>query len=478
MTDILLLSFSAFAGGALVAGIIVWLFKGQTIAALQNETAILRNGVVEARQAREELENIKGKLEAAQKESDELINARARIFELGSEAASLRSDLENAKQAHEGQVQHLLALRQEVQDQFQLIAGRALAANAEGFLQQANQVFENQKNLTNAEIDKRTKSIEDMLQPIGKSLESYDAALKDIEKARIAGFSSISDTLRSINDQNVAVKTVTANLVNALRAAPKTRGRWAENTLRRVMELAGMVEHCDFETEKHFRGEDETFRPDAVIQVSGGRVIIVDAKAPTSAYLDAIEATSDDDREVLLKRHASQLRERLNNLSSKSYWEKIEGSPDCVVMFVPGDNFVSAAFERDQSLFEDGITNRVLICTPTTFIALVRAISYGWRQEKLAANALDVARLAKELYARLSTLGDHINDVGKHINGAAKKYNEMVGSLESKVMPHARRFNELGVEGTSEPIELLKEVDTVIRFPQANRDLLITKSSE
>ncbi len=239
-----------------------------------------------------------------------------------------------------------------------------------------------------------------------------------------------------------------------------------------------MVEHCDFETEKHYRGEDEALRPDALIHVSGGRCIVIDAKAPVSAYLDAIEAGEDESRETLLKRHASQLRERLSNLSSKSYWEKIPGSTDCVVMFVPGDNFVSAAFERDRDLFEDGIKARVLICTPTTFIALAKAISYGWRQEKLAQNALEVSRLGRDLYARLATMGDHISDLGKHINNAAKKYNAFVGSMESSVMSQARRFNELGVEGTSKPLSDLAEVDTVVRFPQPNRDLLITKGVE
>jgi DNA recombination protein RmuC len=460
---------------ALVAGLAVWLWRGQTIAALTSANTSLGNAAAEARQARDELENAKGRLESAKRDGEELAEARQRIFALGNECASLRTDLEKTVEAHGEQVQQLTQLRQELNDQFKLAAGKALEANAEGFLRQAVQIFENQKNLTSAEIDKRTKSIADLLSPLGKSLEAYDVALKDIEKSRIAGFSTIENALKTIGDQHSEVKAVTANLVNALRAAPKTRGRWAEHTLKRVMELSGMVEHCDFETEKHYRGNDEAFRPDAVIQVSGGRIIVVDAKAPTSAYLDAIEAAGEDEREAFMKRHASQLRERLNNLSSKSYWEKIDGSPDCVVMFVPGDNFVSAAFERDRDLFEDGIKNRVLICTPTTFIALARAISYGWRQEKLAANALDVARLGKDLYARLATLGGHISDLGTHINNATKKYNAMVGSLESQVMPQARRFNELGVEGTSKPIEAIEEIDTVVRFPQANRDLLIAK---
>lgn len=458
---------SALVGG-LVGALAVWVLRAKKIASLVADNGVLRDEAATSR----------GRLEALNRDTNELITARKTIFDLGRESASLRTELDKTTKAHGEQIEQLTRLRQEFQDQFQLMAGRALAENAEGFLRQANQIFENQKNLTSSEIDKRTKNIEDLLTPIGKSLEAYDTAIKEIEKARIEGFTTINNALRVVSDQHGEVARVTASLVHALRAAPKTRGRWAEETLRRVMELSGMVEHCDFETEKQFRGEDESFRPDVIIHVAGGRVIVVDAKAPTTAYLDAIEATREEERESLLKRHASQLRERLTNLSSKSYWEKIPGSTDCVVMFVPGDNFVSAAFERDRELFEDGIKSRVLICTPTTFIALAKALSYGWRQEKLTANALDVARLGKELYARLAALGDHVSDLGRHINNAAKKYNVVVGSLESNVMPNARRFSELGVEGTAKPIEPLLDVDTVVRFPQPNRDLLVTKGSE
>ncbi|MDB6098954.1 MAG: hypothetical protein JWN58_1657 [Gammaproteobacteria bacterium] len=430
------------------------------------------------RASHEEMARLGGKLESAEKLATDFDAAQKRIFDLSNEAAGLRANLESAGLAHKAQIAQLTQMRQEVQDQFKLLAGDVLKSSSTEFMTRAQEIFTNQRAMTTKEIDERTKAMSELIAPLGESLKSYDVAIKDIEKARIAGFSTIDAMLQSVNAQHTEVKTVTANLVNALRASPKTRGRWGEETLRRVMELSGMVENCDFETEKHFRGTDESLRPDVLINVSGGRVIVVDAKAPVSAYLDAIAATSEDEREILLKRHAMQLRERLTNLSSKSYWEKIAGSTDCVVMFVPGDNFVSAAFERDPDLFEDGIKNRVLICTPTTFIALTKAISYGWRQEKLAANALDVAKLGKDLYGKLATLGDHICDLGKHINNAAKKYNAMVGSLESSVMPQARRFNELGVEGTSKAIEPLPDVDTVVRFPQAGRDLLLTKSAE
>ncbi len=475
-----------------IGGLFVWIWRTRDIhivarraAALEAELVGMRARAADGDAARITIIDLERRLSAATARVEGLTaleaslgTARNQVAELSTRNATLTARLDAAAAAHAEQVEQLTRLREEVQDRFRLLAGEALKASSDDFVKRADEIFQAQKALTALESEKRSKDISDLIRPLGESLKAYDVAIKDIEKARIQGFSTIDAMLQSVNAQHTEVKTVTASLVNALRASPKTRGRWGEETLRRVMELSGMVENCDFETEKHFRGADESLRPDVLINVSGGRVIVVDAKAPVSAYLDAIAATSEEERELLLKRHAAQLRERLTNLSSKSYWEKIAGSTDCVVMFVPGDNFVSAAFERDPDLFEDGIKSRVLICTPTTFIALAKAISYGWRQEKLAANALDVARLGKDLYGKLATLGDHICDLGRHINNAAKKYNAMVGSLESTVMPQARRFNELGVEGTSKPIEPLPDVDTVVRFPQAGRDLMITKSAE
>lgn len=482
------IALGAFSIGALV----VWIARGNQLQPLAARLAVADAELASLRAAKDDAETLRDARDKAEKQlavvearletftglETETGRLRARVTELETEKAALATAQEKDLKAHEEQVRQLSALRQEVQDQFKLLAGDALKSANKDFAQRAEEIFVKQKELTTKEIEQRSAAIEALVKPLGESLKAYEEEIKRIEEARRESYGGIKEALNTVRAQHDEVKTVTAGLVNALRASPKTRGRWGEETLRRVMELSGMVEHCDFETEKHFAGEDESLRPDALISVAGGRSIVVDAKAPVSAYLDAIASVSDEQRETLLKQHATQLRERLRNLSAKSYWEKIGGSTDCVVMFVPGDNFVSAAFERDPDLFEDGIKNRVLICTPTTFIALAKAISYGWRQEKLAANALDVARLGKELYARLATLGDHVGDLGRHINNAAKKFNAVVGSLESNVMPQARRFNELGVEGTSKPLSELSEVDTVVRFPQPNRDLLITEGGE
>lgn len=403
-----------------------------------------------------QLAGASARLERLAETENQLQQSRDLINSLSAQNASLNTRLETSEIAHQEQVKVLTALGQEVQNKFKLLATDILRDSKEEFTTRASEFFTQHKELAKNDLSA-------LVTPIGQTLQTYESALEEIEKARITGYAELGTLLRTLNAQNVEVRDVTANLVNALRAAPKTRGRWGEKTLQRVMELSGLIEHCDFETERHFSGEDETFRPDVVIQIAEKRTIVVDAKAATSAYIDAIEAVTDEDRNAHLKRHAKQLRERLEDLSSKSYWQKIPGSTDCVVMFVPGDNFIAAAFEHDRELFEDGFKNRVLICSPTTFIALAKAIAYGWRQEKLAENAIEVAKIGRELFLRLGKAAEHIELVGDHLKNSVKAYNKLVGTFESRVLPQARRFNELGIEGTSEGIPELELIDTVVR---------------
>jgi len=456
--DLILTILFVAIGAFLLGAIIAWAARAREISAT----------AVRLSEAEKLLAGANARAENASTLEMHLAAARQQINELTAEKSSIAAKYEAADKSHQEQVVQLTQLRQEVQDQFKLLAGEALKVSSEDFSKRAIEIFQHHKDAT-------TKDITNLVKPLGESLQAYDLALKDIEKARISGFTSITEALNTVNAQHGEVRTATSNLVNALRASPKTRGRWGEETLRRVMELSGMVENCDFETEKHFPGGEESLRPDVIINITGGRTIVVDAKAPVTAYLESIDADTDEKKEMLLNRHAKQLRERLTDLSSKSYWQKVAGSADCVVMFVPGDNFVSAAFERDPNLFEDAIKNRVLICTPTTFIALAKAISYGWRQEKLAQSALDVSRLGKELYSRLTTLGGHVVSLGKNINSAAQKYNLLVGSLENSVLPQARRFNDLGIAGSIDPLPDLVQVDTVARFPEGGRDLLLSQ---
>jgi DNA recombination protein RmuC len=433
--------------GVLLGAAAAWLWRGARIAALATENEGLRASTTE------------------------LSAVRNRMFEMGRESERLRADLDNAKTAHEAQIAQFAQLRKEMTDQFQLLAGEALKANSADFSKRAEELFRSQKELTAAEIDKRSREMSDLVKPLGETLKAYEAELKKVEQARIENYGGLKEAMEAARAQHDEVKMVTANLVTALKASPKTRGRWGEETLRRVMELSGMVEHCDFETEKHFRDYDESLRPDVLINVSGGRTVVVDAKAPVTAFLESIAAADEAERDLLLARHAKQLRERLTNLSSKAYWEKIGGSTDCVVMFVPGDNFVSAAFERDPDLFEDGVKNRVLICSPTTFIALAKAISYGWRQEKLAENYEEIKAIGRELYLRLRTMSGHISQMGGSLESAVRHFNNFIGSLEDRVLPQARRFNDLGIDGTSKEMDILEQIDRQPRALQQKRDL-------
>lgn len=461
---------------ALLAGGVAWVVRTRALSRLRAgsevELTALRNAAADARA---EAAQMRGRLEAAQKTEAELVAAREELRHVSATLEGVRAEARAAATHHAAEIAQLTEMREAVQKEFKLLAGDVLKVSNEDFSRRAQEIFEAQKKLTAEEIDKRTKTIADTVKPLGDRLQAYELMVKEIEKARVENYGGLSEALKIVTAQQDEVKKVTAHLVGALKASPKTRGRWGEETLRRVVELSGMIEHCSFETE--FPIPDEGLRPDMVIRVSGGRSVVVDAKAPLSAYFDAINATTDEERERFLILHAKQLRERLTNLSSKSYWSYITGSADCVAMFVPGDNFVSAAFEYDPNLFEDAIKHRVLICTPTTFIALMKAISYGWGQEKLAQSAAEIGALGKELYTRLASLGEHIAKLGRNLETAVKSYNGLIGSLETKVMPQARRFNDLGVEGSAAPLPELAEIDTTARLPLAGRDLLLPPES-
>jgi DNA recombination protein RmuC len=266
------------------------------------------------------------------------------------------------------------------------------------------------------------------------------------------------------------VRTETAKLVNALRAAPKTRGRWGEQTLRNVLELSGLSAYCDFSTEKSFGREEGTARPDVIVRLPGGRSIVVDAKTSLSAYLDAVDAVEDSERERQLALHAAQLRAHVKALAGKSYRDLLP-TPDFVVMFVPGDNFYAAAAERDPSLFEDAAALGIVIVTPATLIALAKAVAFGWRQEKVADNARRVHELGRELYRRLRKMAGHIARCGDALDCSVQHYNQLIGSLEHSVMPQARRFNELEVEGTAGELPLLRQIEVQTRVLRPDQGL-------
>jgi DNA recombination protein RmuC len=279
----------------------------------------------------------------------------------------------------------------------------------------------------------------------------------------------------SLRHQITGLQSETSRLVNALRSAPKTRGRWGEEALKNVLERSGMSAFCDFVTEKSYAVEDGRLRPDVIIRMPGGRFLIVDAKAPLVAYLDSENAVDDAERERHLVRYASAVRDHMKRLAAKQYQEYVrenfQVTPDFVVMFIPGDNFFSAAIQRDPGLFQDGSEMNVLVVTPTTLLALAKAIAFGWRQEKVAENARQVEELGRDLYRRLAAMGDHVMGLGSALERGVRSYNAFIGSLEGSVMPQARRFTELGITKSGQGLTEIPPVRAELRGPRTDRDL-------
>ena len=381
--------------------------------------------------------------------------------------AASRAKLEAVEHAHREKIDSLERVRGDIEKELKALAQQALKDNQSSFLGLANEVF-----------DKHRERVDGELKPIKTALADWRKNLEEIEKTRREHYGNLTTELKNVVDGQERVRGEAARLVNALRAAPKTRGRWGEETLRNVLELSGMTEYCDFQTERSLPGDSGLLRPDAIIRLPGDRHMVVDAKTSLTAYMDAVEAEDEESRGAHLERHAEQLRAHVRSLASKRYQDALDATPDFVVMFVPGDNFYAAAIERDPTLYDDALRSNVLIVTPTVMLGLAKAVAFGWRQEKVADNAREVAKLGQELYQRMSTMGGHIVELGKDISRSVGRYNEFVGSLESRVMPQARRFVELDVEGASRPLPETRPIDTDIRTPREDRDLAIGTSAE
>jgi DNA recombination protein RmuC len=303
-------------------------------------------------------------------------------------------------------------------------------------------------------------AIDGLIKPLNEALKRYEEQVRLIEESRHKAYGSLEEQLRSLASTHEQLQKETSNLVSALKK-PQVRGRWGEITLRRVAELSGMSAHCDFTEQISVETESGRLRPDMIVHLPMEREIVVDAKVSLDAYLDALSATTDDERKAKMDKHAQQVRSHMNRLSSKEYWNQFKQSPEFVVLFIPGESFLSAALEVDSTLIEDGIQKRVIIATPTTFIALLRAIAYGWRQEQVTKNAQEISMLGKELYERINIWVRHINEIGTALGRALDAYNRSVGSMDSRVLPSVRKFKELGV--TSEEIPVLEQIDKIPR---------------
>jgi DNA recombination protein RmuC len=384
--------------------------------------------------------------------------------------ATLATQLREQTQAHEEKLAALTDVKGGIEKDLKALAQETLRANQGTFLELANQVFEKHKVGAEGELEARQKAVEALVAPLQTTLQSFGQKVDELERARSEAYGALSTELRAVAETQNAVRSETSKLVQALRAAPKTRGRWGEHTLRNVLELSGLSSYCDFSTEETFERDDGKLRPDVVIRLPGGRYLVVDAKTSMSAYLDAIEAVDDIQRKQFLVLHAAQLRTHMRQLAAKAYWDGLTVTPDFVVMFIPGENFYAAASEQDPSLFEDAAAHRVILVTPSTLIALAKAVAFGWRQEKVAENAQRVHGLGRELYKRMLAMTEHIEGCGSALGKSVKCFNQFIGSLEHSVMPQARRFNELEVEGTANEIPALEHLDVEPRRLRVDRD--------
>jgi DNA recombination protein RmuC len=348
------------------------------------------------------------------------------------------------------------------------LASDALSESNRSFLELAKSQLEQLQLRTTSDLEQRKQAVEHLVAPLKESLTKVDGKLQELEVARTRAYSELSVQVRQLAETQKELRSETGNLVSALRDRPNVRGRWGEIQLRRVVEMAGMLEHCDFETQHHLATEEGRLRPDLVVRLPGQKTVVVDAKCAGQAYLESLSCTDDDERLAKLRDHARQVRDHVAKLSKKSYWDALPETPEFVVLFMPGETFLSAALEQDPALIEDGVNQQVIIATPTTLIALLRAVAYGWRQETIAESAKAISDLGRELYTRLATMTDHFAKVGRGLETAVKSYNETVGSLETRVFPSARKFKEHGVSPAAElsPLNVVERSVRAVSAPE------------
>jgi len=386
---------------------------------------------------------------------------RRRQQRLDAENAELRERIKNQEALQSEREAAFQAANSELARSFSELANRSLQSNSETFLRLAEQKMSVQNEQAKRELSEREKAVENLVKPIREALQASQKQIEALEKSRSEAYGSIRTQLEAMHIAQASLTKETHNLAKALRR-PEVRGRWGEITLRRLVELAGMVEHCDFVEQVHSVAEGQVIRPDMIVRMPDRRELVVDVKTPLDAYMQAVEAEDDAQRKLGLERHAKSLRAHIRMLSSKAYWDQFDESPEFVILFIPGDQFLSAALNEEPDLIEYALSQQIILATPTSLVALLKAVAYGWRQLALADNAKEIRALAEDLYGRLSTFVSHMNRVGRQLASSVENYNKAVGSLERSVLPGARKFVELGVHG-KKPLEKLDTLDPVPR---------------
>jgi DNA recombination protein RmuC len=357
--------------------------------------------------------------------------------------------------------------KSELANAFKALSAEALSTSNRSFLQLATASLEKFQERAHGDLEAREKAVDALVQPIRESLSKVDGKLGEMERLREHAYSALNEQLRSLVETQIPhLRSETSNLVKALRQ-PTVRGRWGEMQLRRVVEMAGMLEHCDFLEQPSASGEDGRLRPDLIVKLPGGKQLVIDAKTPLTAYLEAAEAVGDEERAAHLKRHAQLVRSHMTALGRKAYWDSFSPTPELVIMFLPGDNLYAAALQSDPSLIELGANERVLLAAPITLIALLRTLAMGWREEALAINAQEVADLGRQLFDRIKSLAGHWSEMGDKLEKTVAAYNKSVGTLETRVLVTARKFVDLKAASDDGDIESPVPVDTLPRTLQA-----------
>lgn len=439
--------------GLLFGAVIGWLFARMRLTKqmieIQGKAQAAESTIFELRQQIE-------------KKDSELARSYSELETERTARVTAETRLEEAKKGLDEQKKLLNEATQRLKDTFNALSADALKSNNQLFLELARKTLENLLIEAKGDLGKRQEAIDGMIKPLKEALEQFQIRIRDIESAREQAYGGLRRHLEDLTRTHERLQKETTNLVTALKA-PQVRGRWGEITLRRVVEVAGMSRYCDFEEQPSVGTEEGRRRPDLIVKLPGDRTVVVDAKVPLKAYMDATESQDENNRQKALLRHAHAVKSHMQLLGSKAYWNQFSPSPDFVVLFLPGESFFSAALEQDRSLIEDGISRRVILATPTTLIALLRTVAYSWQQQQVAENARRIWEAGTELFDRVYKFSEHLSKMRDGLNKATESYNAAIGSWASRVVPSARKLKELGATSQEKEIVEIEPIETPLR---------------